>query len=400
MRCTRLSLLALLATPVFCQNPPPREVGTTIWQGRAVGYSVDSPQSDFAVADSGPLGPYSTVLPWVHPTLWPNGIIPYEIDTAIPNPQRVLDGIAEWNMRTPVRMVPRGNEITYLRFVRNTVLGACFTNLTPAGGVQFIQTLDSCDAGTIAHEIGHVAGLAHEQLRADRDYYVQIAETNVEKIRTIGVALGTNGQSGVGPYDYGSLMHYGRYFDLKNPKLSTIETKPAGIVIGAFDHLSDGDLDTINRMYGSAPTKTTISTDPPGLQLTVDGATVTAPQSFDWAPGSKHTVDVPGPQFLASSNTTRYLFGRWSDNQAQSHTFTASKDITVVIAAFVRQYRLQTGVSPAGSGTVTVTPSSPDGFYTDNAFVTLTASAAAGPRFLVWGPSGSCRRITDIRSIR
>src|SRR5438477_3917894 len=143
----------LLATALVGQNPPSRQIGKMIWQGRVVDYvvidgrafidgdmSIDLPEEQERSGRSG-LVPESTVLPWVHPTLWPAGVIPYSIDPDIPNPQRILDGIAEWNTKTPVRLIPRSNEGTYLRFVRNTTLGACFTNLSQAGGQQTVQTL-------------------------------------------------------------------------------------------------------------------------------------------------------------------------------------------------------------------------------------------------------------------
>ena len=370
-----------------------------IWDGRLVNYEI----VDGLVVIEGDLGVgrvedvlpgdgsarslegRSLVVPWVQPTLWPTGVIPYEIDPAIPNPQRIADAVTIWNTKTPVHWIAHTSETTYLRFVRNSSLGACFTNLFMNGGQQMVQVLDSCDTATIAHEMGHVAGLHHEQQRADRDFYVQLQVQWLEKVRLSELNLLPGNSIDVGAYDYGSLMHYGRYFTLKDSRHATIETIPAGMVIGAATTLSDGDIDSINRLYATAPTKTTISTDPPGLQVIVDGATVTAPQSFAWAPGSTHTVDVPGPQLLNGDASTRYSFGRWSDNQPQAHTVTASSAITVFEVAFIQQFKLQT---VANGGTVTVTPSSPDGYYVNNSTVTLTATPPSGSRFMVWGPAG------------
>lgn len=41
------------------------------------------------------------------------------------------------------------------------------------------------------------------------------------------------------------------------------------------------------------------------------GECMTAPPSFDWQPGSEHTLEVPSPQFGPGS---RFLFGRWTDD--------------------------------------------------------------------------------------
>src|SRR5207245_3007367 len=40
----------------------------------------------------------------------------------------------------------------------------------------------------------------------------------------------------------------------------------------------------------------TITTSPAGKQIVVDGTTYTAPQTFNWAPGDTHTLDVLSPQ--------------------------------------------------------------------------------------------------------
>ena len=286
-------------------------------------------------------------------------------------------------------MIAHTNEKTFLHFARDTsTAGACRTQRNINGGQQTILVLDSCPAGMLAHEIGHAVGLNHEHQRADRDYYVQIFQPYLEKIRSSDLDLELFGGVDMGPYDLASLMHYGRYFTLKSPKNSTMETIPAGMVMGLLTNLSDVDIDQLRRVYGAAPTATTISTNPPGLQVIVDGAPTTAPQSFNWSPGSSHTVDIADPQFLSSDSTTRYLFGRWSDNQPKSHAITASSTVTVFEVSFIQQFKMTTGSTPSNGGTVSVSPPSADGFYTNNATVTLTASPASGFRFLVWGPSG------------
>ncbi len=52
-----------------------------------------------------------------------------------------------------------------------------------------------------------------------------------------------------------------------------------------------------NEVNGTAkdPTSTqnyTITTNPTGLQITVDGTTYTAPQTFSWFPGSSHNLSL------------------------------------------------------------------------------------------------------------
>ena len=61
----------------------------------------------------------------------------------------------------------------------------------------------------------------------------------------------------------------------------------------------------------------TVSTSPPGLQIVVDGATLTAPQTFQWAVGSNYTIGVNSPQ---TAGGKFYAFTNWLDGGNQTKT--------------------------------------------------------------------------------
>ena len=108
--------------------------------------------------------------------------MPYAIDSDVPNQQRILDGINQWNSRTPFKIVPRTNEANYVRFIRSTTLdAACSSFLGMIGGGQAIQTTDGCTAGAVVHELGHAWGIHHEQVRADRNGNVTVLYQNMDK---------------------------------------------------------------------------------------------------------------------------------------------------------------------------------------------------------------------------
>ena len=64
--------------------------------------------------------------------------------------------------------------------------------------------------GTILHEILHALGVYHEHTRPDRDSFVTINYNNIQSgyESNFDKKVGTNVYNT--PYDYGSVMHYGR----------------------------------------------------------------------------------------------------------------------------------------------------------------------------------------------
>ena len=79
-----------------------------------------------------------------------------------------------------------------------------------------------------------------------------------------------------------------------------------------------------------------ITSAPAGRSLTVDGAPCTAPCTFQWTPGTQHTIATTTPQ--AGGTGTQYVFASWSDGGAISHTITASSSAATYTASFTTQY--------------------------------------------------------------
>ncbi len=134
--------------------------------------------------------------------------------------------------------------------------------------------------------------------------------------------------------------------------------------------------------FGLSPAVSiTVTTNPAGRSITVDGVTNTAPQSFVWAVDSSHTIGTSSPQ---GSGATRYVFTGWSDLGAMSHNVTAPATATTYTANFGTQYLLVTALSPPGAGSIAANPISADAFYATGTVVELTATPNGHSTFSHW----------------
>jgi len=284
----------------------------------------------------------------------------------------------------------------------------------------------NCTVGTILHEMGHVIGLWHEQSRTDRGSYISLSYANVIKGSWGNFLPVGDNHENLALYDYASLMQYPAFSFSRNGG-PVIESVPAGIPLGSAEGLpqiasnySAGDRDTILRLYGAAPTAVTITSNPVGLQVIVDGVQVTTPQTYNWTLKSTHTLNVPSSiqtlqGNIANSNvatTYYYTYGRWNDSPTQDHTITispgsgqigfpaTSPKTTTYSANFIQLVPYNSGVYPTGSGTVAVTPTpktfsgDPNEYFTARQRIQLTATATTGWKFYefnngpFWLPGG------------
>ncbi|KTF70996.1 hypothetical protein cypCar_00050336, partial [Cyprinus carpio] len=100
------------------------------------------------------------------------------------------------------------------------------------------------------HELLHALGFYHEHTRSDRDQYVRINWENVSPDMADNFKKqNTNNQNT--PYDYGSVMHYGKTTFSIQPGLQTITPIPDKTVeIGQSQGMSNIDILRVNKLYG------------------------------------------------------------------------------------------------------------------------------------------------------
>ena len=409
VRAAAFVLTTLIAAGVWAQG---HRLQTTMFHGMELTYEVVNglaihagdivlgTAEEAAAHAPGRVGSSLADLPQVrrvhpvHPSaLWPGGIIPYVIDDDVPTKEAILRAMDTWNTKTAVTFRPRTTERDYLHFIPADEGGACYGTFGRGfdGGEVIVRRSEPCGYNEELHELGHMIGLGHEQQRYDRDRHLRVYR---EEIHAWGGEAGTGAwepyagsatYGDIGPYDYRSVMHYSfTSDDMRRHEVKPMaETIPPGMPFGNTTELSPGDIDSVARLYGRQPRAWVVSTNPAGLEIVVDGVRTTAPAAFRWEPGSEHTLEVPSPQFAPGS---RFLFGRWSDDGDRIHRITATPDTTLYQANFVVQHQVSTSVEPPGAGAVTVSPASPDGYYTLRSPIRVSATPAAGSdlRFARW----------------
>ena len=315
--------------------------------------------------------------------LWPKGVVPYVVDPALTDAGRVQEAMTAWTSQAPVTFVARTNETDFV-LIRPASSG-CSSNVGLVGGQQVVNLSPGCSTASTMHELGHTLGLWHEQARQDREFYIRVDYSSIDKANYSQYDQQISDGYDVGYYDYYSIMHYSPvgFPAVAGPNLVSI---PVGIPVGQRDELSPGDIEAVTRLYGGQMAKTTVTTNPPGLEILVDGEKVVGPREFDWPEGSTHTLEVvEAPQVV--DDFYRFRFGRWSDNGSQRHVITVNKKETSWYAAnFVEEYQLYAEADAGGR--VEVSPASPDKWYAVGQPVTVTAIPEEGYRFVRWSGFG------------
>ncbi|XP_042351991.1 low choriolytic enzyme-like [Plectropomus leopardus] len=157
-------------------------------------------------------------------------------------------GINSFSYSTCIRFYPRRNERDYI-YIQS--LEGCYSFVGRQGNTQTLSlSRRGCIYyGTVQHELLHALGFNHEQCRSDRDQHIRVLLQNIIKGQAYNFNKINTLNQGT-PYDYGSVMHYGRLAFSKDNQSPTMVAVPnPKAVFGTARQMSQNDINRINLLY-------------------------------------------------------------------------------------------------------------------------------------------------------
>ncbi|XP_062269241.1 hatching enzyme 1.2-like [Platichthys flesus] len=177
--------------------------------------------------------------------------VPYTISDFYFDSERasILKAMERFQQATCVRFVPHRGQSDFLSIESER---GCWSTIGKEGGRQVVSlSVHGClERGIIQHELLHALGFHHEHTRRDRDQYVRINWGNIAAGNTFNFnKMDTNNLNT--PYDYSSVMHYGRSAFAGTFGAETITPIPdSSVPIGQREDMSDIDINRIIRFFG------------------------------------------------------------------------------------------------------------------------------------------------------
>ena len=176
-------------------------------------------------------------------------IIPFTVSRAYTSAERsrIVSAMQSFHQSTCIRFVPRRNQYDHISVQSG---GGCYSSLGSTGGRQVLSLKRSgcMYHGIMQHELLHALGFNHEQTRSDRDRYVRINWGNINPRNAYNFKMQNTNNLNT-PYDYSSIMHYGRTAFSVNGRDSITPIPNARAQIGQRRGMTRNDILRINRLY-------------------------------------------------------------------------------------------------------------------------------------------------------
>jgi hypothetical protein len=183
----------------------------------------------------------------------PGGIAYYQFNTNLTaaEQQTYLDGLREWELAANIHFVPYTNQTNWIVF--NYAPGTSIDEYN-VSSVPWTVTINVLSRSQICHEMGHVLGLEHENIRTDKNTYVTVLTNNISPPSNISWFTIDPTSMTNGPYDFESVMHLANNFSSVDP--ANLYTQVANPGYERFQPfmgnlaLSAGDRAAVAYLYG------------------------------------------------------------------------------------------------------------------------------------------------------
>ncbi len=283
---------------------------------------------------------------------WNNCVMPYEFDAALPasTEARALWAINHINNATAttgVQIVAYDSNVhgsDRVRFVPNN---SCSSYVGRIGGLQNISLSTGCSQGQIVHELLHAFGLYNEHTRPDRDKFVTVNIANVSSGNESKFSV-VNGALSLGPYDYGSIMHYGTH----NYSINGQPTITAPQSIGQRSGLSMSDILSLKGIYSASNIVPVAGND----VYTVSGGALTA-NNGGWTDATQSVLyndgDYDGDS-ISALIVTDVINGVLNFNNDGTFFYVADNTLALSGGSDSFTYRVFDGLVHSNTATVTL----------------------------------------------
>jgi hypothetical protein len=260
IECNRLERAALLICSIAVLAAP----STAQWEGDGPGPGPDDIPEGYMLYQGDILLPVDF---WEQegtfaPNIWPDDgadntvRIWYEFDANVTAANQLLMRAAMDELEAIGNVLFQTNFLAYPYYLHIQSSAFNSSAVGRQGGEQVVNIFNWNVRHIMIHELMHAMGFWHEQSRADRDTYVQINWANISQT-ACGGPCDSNfqiepGSSHWGPYDFDSVMHYGRGAFSSNGLDTITVLPPNGAwqgLIGQRNHLSEFDQLTVSFIH-------------------------------------------------------------------------------------------------------------------------------------------------------
>ncbi|XP_006166612.1 astacin-like metalloendopeptidase [Tupaia chinensis] len=180
--------------------------------------------------------------------------VPFLLSSKYDEPSRetILQAFADFERFTCIRFVAYQGQRDFISIIP---MSGCFSGVGRSGGMQVVSLGPAClqkGRGIVLHELMHVLGFWHEHARADRDRYIRVNWNEILPGFEINF-IKSRSSNMLSPYDYSSVMHYGRLAFSRRGLPTIIPLWAPSVHIGQRWNLSASDITRILRLYDCSP---------------------------------------------------------------------------------------------------------------------------------------------------